>query len=77
MEISLRTPVPLFRSGSVHSGSQLIVSQGSGGQAFLNGLRASLFPRKGFHTMLGQPTPTSLGQKSMSLCTVPSALLAE
>ena len=59
VEISLRTPVPLFRLGSVHSGSDLSVKSGMGeltACASLDDLDISLFetrksPKENIDTM--------------------------
>ena len=64
LEISLHAPVPLFRLGSVHSGS---ASWNNCGQVFPNELHVGSFPWLvvGSHSMPGQnsqPTFTSLGQ---------------
>ena len=65
VEISSCTLIPLFRPGSIHSGS---ASRDESDQAFPDELCASLFPDRS-HTMPGQwhsqPTPTSLGQRCM------------
>ena len=66
VEISLHPPIPLFRPGSVHSGS---ASWDDCGQVFPDELRVNLFSLViNSPTMPGQhsqPTPTLLGQGCM------------
>ena len=65
VKISLRTLIPLFRPGSVHSGSG---SWDDCDRVFPDELHVSSFPDRS-HTMPGQrhnqPTLTSLGQRCM------------
>ena len=80
VEISSRTLIPLFRPGSVHSGS---ASSDYCDQMFPGELRTcELVSLIDSHPMPGQrhsrPTPTSLGQGCMRVrCNLPSAVLAK
>ena len=66
VEISSRTLIPLFRPGSVHSGS---ASGDDCDRVFQDELCVSSFPDRFPHTLSGQrhsqPTPTSMGQGCM------------
>ena len=65
VEISLRTLIPLFRSGSVHSGS---VSWDNCDQVLSDKLHVSSFPDRFPHyawIQHSRPTPTLLGQGCM------------
>ena len=78
-EISSRTLSPLFRPGSVHSGS---ASRDDCDRVFLDELRVSSLPDRFPHYIPGQqhsqPTPTSLGQGvRVFKCNLPPALLAD
>ena len=75
------TLIPLFRSGSVHSGS---ASSDDCGLVFPEELCVSSFPDTAIssHTLPGQrhsqPTPTKLGEDAcMFRCNLPFPLLAE